>query len=490
MGLYIAEGLILSRGRIHNSEHEIEARHPILLPSKSHLTELIVQQTHLELRHSSYNLVLAALRTKYWLPKGRITVKRVISRCIACKRLLQRPYRLPSAPALPPERVNVSIPFHNVGLDYMGPFVLIDPANLSTTKIYVCLFSCMWSRAVALEVAPSLSTKDFLLCFRRFAAKFSLPKKIYSDNGTQFVAGHNFLESLFSEPEVTQYLKYSQIEWRFITPMSPWKGGHYERLVGVTKKVLHKSMFRKKLSVDEFRTVLAEAQTIVNSRPLTYVSSVRESEVLTPNHLLVGRNINIAPSLIEFCNDPPWQCDLSLHTQYSRLSKIIKHFQDAWNNEYILSLRERHFAATTPEQHSFPRVDDIVLLVNNSNNREDWILGKILSVETDNENIVRQVTVKTRDGTYNRSLNRIVPLELHHYDVPESENPVSPLDHPSNDPPEVETSLLDEDIPLSLPPASAPELPIINPSCGTRPKRRAAAEADSARRTLLKNNYL
>ena len=49
------------------------------------------------------------------------------------------------------------------------------------------------------------------------------------------------------------------------------------------KATLNKALHGRKVTPQELRTFLAEAETIVNSRPLTYVSSERDdSEILTP----------------------------------------------------------------------------------------------------------------------------------------------------------------------------------------------------------------
>lgn len=43
--------------------------------------------------------------------------------------------------------------------------------------------------------------------------------------------------------------------------------------------------------MDELLTALAEIEAVINSRPLSYLSSEGVEEPLTPSHLLVGRRI-------------------------------------------------------------------------------------------------------------------------------------------------------------------------------------------------------
>ena len=53
------------------------------------------------------------------------------------------------------------------------------------------------------------------------------------------------------------------------------------------KKILGKSM----LSYNEIETVLVKTESDMYGRPLTYVSENDLGDVLTPKHLMFGRNI-------------------------------------------------------------------------------------------------------------------------------------------------------------------------------------------------------
>ena len=50
-----------------------------------------------------------------------------------------------------------------------------------------------------------------------------------------------------------------------------------------------------KFSYDDMHTAFVEIEAIINSRPLSYVSSDDTEEPLTPSHLLVGRRILSLP---------------------------------------------------------------------------------------------------------------------------------------------------------------------------------------------------
>ena len=58
------------------------------------------------------------------------------------------------------------------------------------------IFVCMTSTAVHVDVSQGYSTDAFLQVLRRFSSLRGWPKKIFSDNGTQFVAASKELCSV------------------------------------------------------------------------------------------------------------------------------------------------------------------------------------------------------------------------------------------------------------------------------------------------------
>ena len=78
---------------------------------------------------------------------------------------------------------------------------------------------------------------------------------------------------------------------------APWWGGFYERLVKSLKSSLKKTIGRTKLTQDELVSVVAEAEMILNSRLISYVSSENVEEPLAPAHLIIGRRISALPEV-------------------------------------------------------------------------------------------------------------------------------------------------------------------------------------------------
>ena len=73
---------------------------------------------------------------------------------------------------------------------------------------------------------------------------------------------------------------------------SPWYGGFWESLVGLTKSALKKIFGRRHISLTLLETVIAEIEAVINDHPLIFVSSeLGDVEPLTPAPLLHGRRI-------------------------------------------------------------------------------------------------------------------------------------------------------------------------------------------------------
>ena len=76
---------------------------------------------------------------------------------------------MPLMPPIPTEKVSASAPFTYVGVDYFGP--LFMKVNRQTQKAWVCLYTCLATRAIHLELMNGMTTQQFLLGFRRFIAR-------------------------------------------------------------------------------------------------------------------------------------------------------------------------------------------------------------------------------------------------------------------------------------------------------------------------------
>ncbi|GFS67143.1 integrase catalytic domain-containing protein [Trichonephila clavipes] len=149
-------------------------------------------------------------------------------------------------------------------------------------KCWIVLFTCAIYRAVHLELITSLSTDSFILAFRRFIARRGRPTTIYSDNGKNFVGAFNALNSIDWD-KIQDFAIKIKIQWKFSPPSAPWWGGFWERLVGMLKNVLRKVLGKASLNEEELNTLLCDAESIINFRPITYLSEdPKDLVALTP----------------------------------------------------------------------------------------------------------------------------------------------------------------------------------------------------------------
>ena len=113
--------------------------------------------------HDGIRETLNLLRQKYWIPRARELVKSIVRKCITCRKLEGLPYSTVFCPDFPRMSVNDQPPFANTGLDFAGPLTVASKGNNDgEKKFYVCLFTCMLTRAVHLELVESLNVESFL----------------------------------------------------------------------------------------------------------------------------------------------------------------------------------------------------------------------------------------------------------------------------------------------------------------------------------------
>ena len=116
-----------------------------------------------------------------------------------------------------------------------------------------------------------------------------------SDNGKTFKAAAKGISTMLSSSVVHGYSANTGVQWPFNLEKAPWWGGLFERLIKSTKRCLRKTIGQARITYDELVTAVAEVEMILNSRPLSYVSTEDLKEPLTPSHLLMGRRVLSLP---------------------------------------------------------------------------------------------------------------------------------------------------------------------------------------------------
>ena len=217
-----------------------------------------------------------------------------------------------------------------------------------------------------LDIVLDLTTSTFIRSIKCFCARRGLPHKILSDNGKTFKATTKVVRSIVDQQDVKRYLSQMGVKWCFNLEKAPWWGGIFERMMKSVKRYLRKMIGQAKLTYDELSTAVIEVEAIINSHPLTYVSSNDLEEPLTPSHLLVGRRISSLPynlSCQRDNNDDDFKVDSDrLNKRAKHLANVINQFWKRWRREYLLELRESHQNNQGRSEGSPIAVDDMVLV--------------------------------------------------------------------------------------------------------------------------------
>ena len=421
LGLYVDElGLLRCKGRLDNSDLTEGARRPALLPTKENFTRLMIERIHKQNFHAGASQTLSQIRNSFWIPKGRACVRQVIQSCMVCRRHEGGPYKLPPMAPLPPLRVTEAPPFSRTGLDYLGPLFIKSAEG--TKKIWVCLFTCLVIRAVHLEIIQDMTAQEFLLCFRRFIAHRGLPSVVISDNAKKFKSASESLDSVWKNvtqcEDVQSYSSNVGTKWIFIVEMAPWMGGFYERLVGLVKRALRKTLGKKLLTLIQMQTLIKEVEAVLNSRPLVYVGEDINSRVtLTPGHFLtLNPRIGIPESDVgENEYIPCESTGTKLLEMWKQGQKLLDKFWNTWREEYLLSLRERtqsQIQSKRIQSSHFPTAGDIVL-VKDDIPRGCWKLAKVVSPVSSRDGETRSAKLQLPSGrVIGRPLNLLYPLEI------------------------------------------------------------------------------
>ncbi|XP_055542843.1 uncharacterized protein LOC129728429 [Wyeomyia smithii] len=261
------DGILRVGGRIKHAFIPYDSRHQMLLPAKHPFTEALVRNKHYVNLHIGQKGLLATIRQQFWPLNVKTTIRKVIRNCTRCFKA--NPIKTVQLMGdLPSYCVQPAPTFANTGVDFAGPFLLKSSSvgrKPLTTKSYVCLFVCMLTRAIHIELVSDLTTEAFLTALRRFTSRRGIPSKMFSDNATNFVGAQNELVRLaemfknqLEVRKITEFCSRQGFEWSFIPPRSPHFGGVWEAGVKQVKFHLTRIVGDRRLSYEELYTTLTQ----------------------------------------------------------------------------------------------------------------------------------------------------------------------------------------------------------------------------------------
>lgn len=388
-------GVIILHGRLQYADLSPLKKFPIILPAKSYFSNLVIDNAHIRSLHGTIHLTLATLRQDYWVLNARTMVKLHIHKCITCYRQKPKPLTQLMAP-LPQIKTKPSRGFLHCGMDFAGPINIkvSDRRNATTVKGYICVFVCMASKAVHLELVGDLSTKRFIMAFRRFISRRGLCTDVYCDNESNFEGASNELPllSMQAESEASTYIQNTfandKIRFHFNPPSAPHWGGQWESFVKLTKHHLNRIETTIRLTFEDMTTTLAQIEACINSRPLcTITSDVNDLDPITAGHLLIGTSLNLIPE--------PSLLTLKDNT-LDRVQAVQKSVQMFWKRFYIEYLHTMHPRKKWYRPGEEIKINDLVVIIDDNMPPAKWLMGRVIEIFPGSDGYVRMVTLQTK----------------------------------------------------------------------------------------------
>ncbi|UYV75102.1 hypothetical protein LAZ67_12002471 [Cordylochernes scorpioides] len=341
------DGILRVKTRLTFREDLEDYKSPILLPRKHPLVKKLIEEYHLKFCHAGVLFLMNELGEKYWILQSRIAVKRVVRQCVTCRKLTAKSVITEEAP-LPKERIMTTNVFEIIGVDLTGPLYLKGQA-----KVWTVIYTCSVYRAI-----------DW--------------KKLQ--------------ESDCVKP----------IQWRFNPPFAAWWGGWWERLIRSMKNLLKRTLGKATLRKEQLVKMLEEVQSIMNGRPLTYISEEMEDpQPLTPAMFLRHKGN------IKFPEGDLTEKD-RLQFSYAWRKSLERELKNRFRSEYLSHLINKNKGKNS---HNL-RIGDIVVIGSDLRKRTEWPLGRIIELYPGKDGIVRVAKLKTGGGIVIRPVQRLCPMEL------------------------------------------------------------------------------
>ena len=233
--------------------------------------------------------VLTELRARFGVIKGRRAERNIV---VSKKIYSKTDWSNDGSP--PKARLKCTLrAFERFGVDYGGPYVTKGRGKVKT-KRYLCLFTCLTTRAVHLETSYSLHTDSFINAFTRMKSKRGTPTYVISDNGTIFVGAkresRESVEAFDQDRIAHEIAPQYRIEWNFNPPSAPHFGGVFEAMIKSAKKAIKAILGDADVFDEDLHTAICGAERLLNSRPINFVSAdSNDLSPLIPNHFLIGQ---------------------------------------------------------------------------------------------------------------------------------------------------------------------------------------------------------
>ena len=397
-------GLIRSSGRLRRLvEIDFDTKHPTVLDARHTFVKLFLRHTHWKNHHQGIDYLRSKVQERYAILKLRSALRSIKSNCVLCRKFRAATIQ-PIMSDLPKERLAYQFPpFTNTVVDYFGPFYVT--VRRTTEKRWGFLFTCLTTRAVHVEVVPSMDTSSCVMGVERFVSRRGTPAMIWSDNGTNLIGAEKELRECvekWNTLNIAAELAHKGIKWRFNPPSAPHQGGIWERLVRSFKRVLYTVLGTRRLTDEVLNTTFCLVEYALNSRPLTPVSAdPSDLGAITPNHFLLGNQATRIPSIVGVD-------EFDHRKRYARAQSYANSIWARWLKEYVPALNRRAKWQTPAEHHL--KVGELVWIVEESNPRGYYPTARIEELRYGSDSVARSAVLRASSGSLVRPLVKLVPI--------------------------------------------------------------------------------
>lgn len=406
------DNIIRVRSKLKNSTCSFDKKFPILLFNKCHLTNIIISDYHIRCNHLGQNSLINKLRNKFWILKYVSTIKRNIIDCAICAHVNRKPLVV-NQNDYRDFRVNpeTSRPYAFLSVDMAGPYVVKMENNQK--KVWLCLFTCFYSRHVNIIISYDITALSFLRCLQMHCFRFGTPSYILADRGSNFTGAKSLLmNEIFNDADAKNFLYENDIRnfsFDFVPTRAPRLNSLVEVLVKQVKNLIFKSIGNKIIDICDFNLMIERISFLINSRPISFkqesLGEDPDLEVITSNHLVYGyepQALEILPSMLESNDpedsfDPEWKPEKSYDKYMIKLKKIKHSINKIYYNDFITTLIKQSTDKNNRYIHkNITKIEegDLVAILTPSTKRLKY--PKAVVIETISNDIGEITTVKCR----------------------------------------------------------------------------------------------
>ena len=148
-------------------------------------------------------------------------------------------------------------------------------------------------------------------------------------------AGTKWLANIHKEQKLHDFLRSETIIWKFNIPKAAWWDGQFERIIGLIKARLYRTIGKAMMTWVELEEVLLDIEIILNNRPLTYIEEVIDKPILTPNSSILGSDVNF-PDAARHENESE-----TMKKRHKNIKWCKEALWKKWKHEYLVALREK-----------------------------------------------------------------------------------------------------------------------------------------------------